>query len=157
MPERTSSSKSEPEVLLSVTKQLQQLEEKVDKMEDGQQNILTLIKLSTPREVKKAIEDSTKKQNQNLIVELNKLKNQVKRLIDEIKFDPDNPTPTEISTEENYKQILAPSEQVVPLISSELPDNSRASHSNPERSHQTTLIIEEVVKAAAKRLAKSQS
>lgn len=63
-----------------------------------------------------AINSATRKQNQEIVSELTKLKEQMKDLISEIKFDLDNPKPTELPTEANSKQILELSEKVFPTV-----------------------------------------
>lgn len=72
----------------------------------------------TPEVIHENFGKAFKKQDNRIAKELEDLHSKIKELLDEIKIDPSNPKPTELRTEENSKQILKISSQLVPLIES---------------------------------------
>lgn len=88
----------------------------VDENKEKLLNLLDNISRLSLKEITKNIQDATKAQNKLLSSEFIDLKDEVSRLISEVKFDPENPKPTEIRTEENSKQILVLSKKVIPLV-----------------------------------------
>lgn len=104
------------EVIKFLAKEIKEIKTSVKRIDESNEGVTSLLRELSISQIKSQIDKALKEQNREIKDELSKLKYQVKDLILEVKFDPDNPKSTEIRTEENFKQILKLSERVTPLI-----------------------------------------
>lgn len=114
---KNSSSENDDKITQELFNESVEFKKSLRSVEVSNENITNLlIQLDKKTDIKKIVDESLKEQNKELKSELSKLKTQVRDLILEVKFDPDNPKPTEVRTEKNFRHILELSERVTPIV-----------------------------------------